>query len=134
MIRNILAVIAGLIAGTLVNGGLIQLGHAVVALPPGTDVSSMDGLAAAMPSFGAEHFIFPFRAHSGGTLVGALFATLIVTSHKLEIALGLGAMFLLGGIAAVVMLPAPFWYDVVDLLFAYIPMAWIGAKLGGAGA
>jgi hypothetical protein len=134
MIRNILAVIAGLIAGTLVNGGLIQLGHAVVALPPGTDVSSMDGLAAAMPSFGAEHFIFPFLAHAGGTLVGALIATLIVTSHKLEIALGLGAMFLLGGIAAVVMLPAPFWYDVVDLLFAYIPMAWIGAKLGGAGA
>jgi hypothetical protein len=27
----------------------------------------------------------------------------------------------------------PLWYDAIDLIFAYIPMAWIGAKLGGAG-
>jgi hypothetical protein len=133
MIRNILAVIAGLVAGTLVNGGLIRLGHAVVAVPPGTDVSTMEGIAAAMPLFGPEQFIFPFLAHAGGTLVGALVATLISVSHKLKIALGLGVVFLLGGIAAVIMLPAPLWYDVIDLLFAYIPMAWIGAKLGGAG-
>ncbi len=132
MIRNILAVIAGLIAGMLVNGGLIRLGHAVVAVPPGTDVSTMEGIAAAMPLFGPEQFIFPFLAHAGGTLVGALVATLISVSHKLKIALGLGVVFLLGGIAAVIMLPAPLWYDVIDLLFAYIPMAWIGAKLGGA--
>lgn len=133
MIRNIIAVIAGLIAGTLVNGGLIQLGHAVVALPPGADVSTMEGMVAAMPSFGPEQFIFPFLAHAGGTFVGVLVATLIAVSHKMKIAIGLGLVFLLGGIAAVVMLPAPLWYDVIDLLFAYIPMAWIGAKLGGAG-
>ena len=133
MIRNILGVIAGLIVGTLVNGGLIQLGHALVPLPPGTDVSTMQGIAAAMPSFGPEQFIFPFLAHAGGTLVGVLVATLIAVSHKFKIALGLGVLFLLGGIAAVVMLPAPLWYDVIDLLFAYIPMAWIGWKFGGAG-
>lgn len=133
MIRNILAVIVGIAVGTIVNMGLIKLGHAVVALPPGTDVSSMEGIAAAMPLFGPEQFIFPFLAHAGGTLVGALVATLIATSHKLKIAIGLGVLFLLGGIYAVYLLPAPLWYDVIDLLFAYIPMAWIGAKLGGAG-
>ena len=133
MIRNILAVIVGLAVGMLVNGGLIKLGHAVIALPPGSDVSTMEGIAAAMPLFGPEHFIFPFLAHAGGTLVGTLVATLIAASQKLKIALGLGVVFLIGGIAAVIMLPAPLWYDVIDLLFAYIPMAWIGAKLGGAG-
>ena len=133
MIRNILAVIVGLAVGMLVNGGLIQLGHAVIPLPPGADVSTMEGIAAAMPLFGPEQFIFPFLAHAGGTLVGTLVATLIAASHKLRIALGLGVVFLIGGIAAVIMLPAPLWYDVIDLLVAYIPMAWIGAKLGGAG-
>ena|SRR5687767_10341519 len=132
MIRNILAVIVGLAVGLLVNGGLIRLGHAVIAPPAGTDVSSMDGIAAAMPLFGPEHFIFPFLAHAGGTLVGALVSTLIAVSNKLKIALGLGIVFLIGGIAAVIILPAPLWYDVIDLLFAYIPMAWIGAKIGGA--
>jgi hypothetical protein len=133
MIRNILAVIAGLVVGSIVNMGLISLGHAVIPLPPGTDVSSMESLAVAMPQFGFVQFIFPFLAHAGGTLVGALVATLIAASHKMKIALGIGVLFLIGGIAAVYLLPAPLWFDVIDLVFAYIPMAWIGAKVGGAG-
>lgn len=132
MIRNVLAVIVGIVIGSIVNMGLINLGHAVIPLPPGTDVSTMEGVAAAMPLFGPEQFIFPFLAHACGTLVGTLVATLIAASHKLKIALGLGVLFLIGGIVAVVMFPAPLWYDVIDLVFAYIPMAWIGAKLGGA--
>jgi len=47
------------------------------------------------------------------------------------IALALGIFFFFGGIAAVIMFPAPVWYDIIDLL-SYIPAAWIGAKLGGA--
>ena len=133
MVRNILAIIVGLVIGMVVNMGLINLGHAVVPLPEGADVSTMEGIAAAMSRFGPEQFIFPFLAHAGGTLVGTLVATLIAASHKMKIALALGVLFLAGGIAAVIMLPAPLWFDVIDLVFAYIPMAWIGAKIGGAG-
>ena len=132
MIRNILAVIAGLIVGTIVNMAVISLGHAVIVLPPGADVSSMEALAAAMPNFGPEQFIFPFLAHAGGTLVGTFVATLIAVSHKLQLAIGMGVLFLIGGIVAVIMLPAPLWYDVIDLVFAYIPMAWLGSTLGRA--
>ena len=46
--------------------------------------------------------------------------------------MGLGIFHLLGGIAAAVMIPAPLWFIVVDLVLAYIPMAWLGAKLTGA--
>jgi hypothetical protein len=35
-------------------------------------------------------------------------------------------MFLLGGIANVAMLPAPLWFSALDLLLAYLPMAWLG--------
>ena len=132
MIRNILGVIAGLVAGSVVNMLLINLGHKVVALPPGSDVSTMEGLVAAMPNFGPEQFIFPFLAHAGGALVGTFVATLIAASHKTTIAMIMGAIFLIGGIVAVIMFPAPLWYDVIDLLFAYFPMAWLGAKLSEA--
>ena len=132
MIRNILSVIAGLVAGSIVNMLLINLGHVIVALPPGSDVSTMEGLVAAMPNFGPEQFIFPFLAHAGGALVGTFVATLIAASHKFTIAMIMGVIFLIGGIAAVIMFPAPLWYDIIDLVFAYIPMAWLGAKLSGA--
>ena len=133
MIRNIVAVVAGLVIGSIVNMSLISLGHVVVALPPGADVSTFDGVRAAMPNFGPEQFVFPFLAHAGGTLVGALVAALIAASHKFAIAMAIGVVFLLGGIGAGIYLPAPLWYDAIDFICAYIPAAWIGAKLGGAG-
>ena len=71
----------------------------------------------------------PFLAHALGTLVGAFIAAKIAVSHKMRFALGLGVFFLLGGIAAVFMLPAPMWYNVTDLVLAYIPMAYLGGKM-----
>jgi hypothetical protein len=132
MIRNILAVVIGFIIGGLVNGALINLGHSVVQLPPGADVSTMEGVRDAMQHFGPEQYIFPFLAHAVGTLVAAFLAALIAASSKFRIAMAMGVLFLVGGIVAGIWLRAPLWYDAVDFLFAYIPMAWIGAKLGGA--
>ena len=40
-----------------------------------------------------------------------------------------GVLFLIGGISNCFMLPAPAWFMVVDILLAYIPMAYIGWKL-----
>ena len=133
MVRNILAVDAGLVLGSFVNMSLINLGHAVVGLPPGADVSTMEGVRAALQQFGPQHLIVPFIAHAGGTLVGALVAAFIAASHKMKIALGISVFFLLGGIGAGIYLGSPLWYNVIDFLFAYIPMGWIGAKLAGAG-
>jgi hypothetical protein len=133
MIRNILAVIAGLVIGSVVNMSLINVGHAVIGLPAGADVSTMEGVRAAMQMFEPKHFIVPFVAHAVGTLIGAVVAALIAASHKMKIALAIGICFLLGGIGAGIYLGSPLWYNVIDFLFAYIPMAWIGAKIGGAG-
>jgi hypothetical protein len=132
VIRNILAIVIGLLLGSAVNMGLITLGHSIIALPPGADVSSYEALKASMPLFGPEQFIFPFFAHAIGTLVGAAVAALIAASHKFKFAMAIGIITMIGGIANVILLPAPIWFDVIDLLFAYIPMAWIGAKIGGA--
>ncbi|HUR99351.1 MAG TPA: hypothetical protein VMZ26_14900 [Pyrinomonadaceae bacterium] len=131
MVRNILAVIAGIVVGSIVNGALINLGHYVVPLPPGADVSTMENLAVAMKSFGPEQFVFPFLAHAIGTLVGAFLAALIAVSHKMKIAIAIGILFLIGGLAAGIMIGSPMWYNAIDFIFAYMPMAWIGAKVAG---
>ena len=75
------------------------------------------------------YFIFPFLAHALGTIVGALIAGRIATTHKMKFSLAIGGLFLLGGIMVNFMLPGPSWFAVVDILIAYIPMAWIGGKL-----
>jgi hypothetical protein len=129
VIRNILAFIAGAIFGSVVNMSIIMISGSIIPPPPGADISTNEGLIASMPLFEAKHFIMPFLAHALGTLAGAWLAAFLAASHKMNIALGIGVLFLAGGIAAVMMLPAPMWFEVLDLVAAYIPMAWIGGKL-----
>lgn len=108
--------------------GLVIMGHKVFPIE-GVDPSDMDAVSAVMPTLGAEYFIFPFLAHAIGTLIGAYVAARFASSHHMQLALAVGAFFFLGGIAASMMIAAPTWFVVMDLLLAYIPMAWIGGKL-----
>ncbi|HEU4852574.1 MAG TPA: hypothetical protein VFT37_10525 [Telluria sp.] len=133
-VRNILAVIAGLLIGSTVNMGLISFSASAIPPPAGADVTTMEGLKASMHLFEPKHFLFPFLAHALGTFAGAAVAACLAASYKLQMAMTIGGVFLAGGIAAVVMLPSPMWFDAVDLIGAYIPMAWLGWKLSARNA
>ena len=128
ILKNVLAIIMGWLGGSIVNIGLIELGHKVFPIA-GVDLNDMDSLAALMPTLDPAYFIFPFLAHALGTLVGALIAGRIATTHKMKFSLAIGGLFLLGGIMVNFMLPGPSWFALADILIAYIPMAWIGGKL-----
>ena len=138
LLRNILAVIVGIVIGSAANMALIMAGPSFIAPPVGVDMSNADGLKAGMHLLEPRHFAAPFLAHAIGTLVGATAAYLIAASHKVAIALAIGVVFLAGGIAASFMIPAPAWFIALDLLAAYLPMAWlatrIGARIGRADA
>lgn len=128
ILRNILAVLIGWISGSVLNMGLINTGHTVFPIE-GIDLNNMEELAAIMPNLGPEHFLFPFLAHALGTLLGSIVASAIAGSKHLLFALIVGGIFFLGGIAVNVMLTGPLWFTIADLLFAYFPMAFLGAKL-----
>lgn len=129
IVRNILAVIAGLIFGSAINMGIIAISSSIIPPPEGADVTTMDGLKASMHLFEPRHFIFPFLAHAIGTLVGAIIAGLIAATHKMKFSVSIGLFFIIGGIINVFMLPSPLWFTIVDLSGAYIPMGWIAGKI-----
>ena len=129
IIRNILAVIAGIVAGGVVNMGIIMIAGAIIPPPGGADLTTAEGARAAMALMGPKHLMMPFLAHAIGTFAGALVAAVIAASHKMKIALGIGVFYLLGGITAALMIPAPGWFVALDLILAYIPTAYIAGKL-----
>ncbi len=130
IVRNILAVIAGIFIGGALNMAIIMLSGKIIPPPEGVNLTTMEGLKAAMPLMQPKHFIMPFLAHALGTLVGALITALIVTNHKMKFALGIGAWFLLGGIVNIMMLlGSPLWFTVLDVVLAYLPMAYVGGKI-----
>ncbi len=129
--RNVLAVVAGAVIGSIINMGIITISGSVIPPPEGADVTTMEGLKASLHLFQPRHFIMPFLAHALGTLAGAFIASKFAASYYLRAALIVGVLFLAGGITNVTMLPAPMWFNVLDLVAAYLPMAYLGNKLAG---
>jgi hypothetical protein len=127
--RNVLAVISGVAVGSLVNMGLVNIGPFVVPLPAGADVSTMESLRDSMKLFTPVNFFFPFLAHALGTLSGAFIAAKVAASRRVTFAIGIGVFFLIGGATMVSMVGGPMWFNVTDLLLAYIPMGYLGGIL-----
>ena len=130
LLRNVLAVIAGIVVGGVVNMALVTLAPSLIAPPQGVDVTDPESLKRSIHLFEPRHFVMPFLAHALGTLVGALAAYWIAASHKAKMAYVIGAFFLVGGVAASFMIPAPGWFIALDLLVAYLPMAWLAVRIG----
>jgi hypothetical protein len=129
ILKNILAVIAGIIIAGALNMAIILISSSIIPPPEGADLTTMEGLKASMHLMQPKHFLMPFLAHALGTFVGALFTASIVANHKMKFALGISAWFLFGGILNIFMLPSPIWFTIVDLAGAYFPLGYLAGKL-----
>jgi hypothetical protein len=130
LLRNVLAILAGIAIGGGINMALVTLSPLLIPPPAGVDVNDAESLSNAMHLFEPRHFVMPFLAHAVGTLAGALAAFLIAATYKAQLAYVIGAIFLCGGVAASFMIPAPTWFIALDLLAAYLPMAWLAIHIG----
>lgn len=129
IVKNILAVIAGCMVGSVINMSLIMLSGSIIPAPDGADVTIMEGLKASTQFFEPKHFIMPFLAHALGTLAGSFMCVKIAAGNHFILAMVVGLLFFVGGLTNVLMLRSPLWFSVLDLGVAYFPMAYLGFKL-----
>ena len=121
-LKNIAIVILGIIVGMIVNIGLIILGGTIFS--PSENFEPMNAM-----NWDFKYFIFPFLAHSIGTLTGALIVSKLSNKSSIILPLIVGLYFLMGGIYMITILPAPMWFVLLDVVLGYIPMALLGWKL-----
>jgi len=129
-LKNNLALIAGLLLGAALNSLIIRLNGTLIPMPEGADVSTPEGLARSIPLFKPINFMAPFMAHALGTFFASWIAVQFAGNPSLKRAMVPGILFLAGGVYMVVILDAPLWFEITDLVLAYIPLAWLGFKLG----
>lgn len=130
LLRNALALLAGIVVGGVVNMALVTISPALIPPPAGVDVTDTESLSKAIHLFEPRHFIMPLLAHAVGTFVGALAAYLVAATYKAQFAYVIGVLYLCGGVAACFLIPAPTWFMALDLLVAYLPMAWLAIEIG----
>lgn len=128
VLKNIVAVVVGILVGSIVNMAIVMISGSIIPPPEGGDITTMKGLKETIHLFTPKHFIFPFLAHALGTLSGAFIAAKIAANRKMTFAFLIGVFFLIGGAINVYSLGGPLWFNALDLLVAYIPMAYLGGK------
>ena len=126
IIRNIVGVIAGVLIGSYINMFIVSIGPKFFPLPEGVNITTEEGLKVGMSLMKPEHFIAPFLAHAIGTLVATFIAALIAVSRRKIITRVISLLYLAGGAYMVAILPSPMWFNLLDLIVAYIPMGMLG--------
>ena len=127
-VKNILIFVGSLMLGSYINGLIIQYGPLLIPPPEGVDTTTIKGLIVGMPRMEPKHFITPFVAHALGTLIAAILVKRFAFENAGRYTFGIAIFYLLAGIYMVYLLPAPFWFEAIDLIFAYLPMAWLANK------
>lgn len=110
MIKNILAVVAGLAAAFATVWLVMFFGHSVFPPPAGLDVNDRAQMQAYVESLPVAPLLFVLASYYLGTLLGILVADWLAPGGALRNALIIGALMLAATIANLVMIPHPMWF------------------------
>ena len=128
MIRNVLAVLAGLAAGMVTNMALIMLNaYVLFPMPEGIDMNDPVQMNAYIAPLPATAFILVLAAHLGQSFVGGWTAARLGASRPMLLAMIIGVLTLAGGIMNMMQLELPSWMYVEIPL--YLVVAWLAGRI-----
>jgi hypothetical protein len=131
MLRIILAVFGGVIAGGVATALLEALGYVAFPLPEGlfpTDLSDGDAVRAALAAVPDINRLAVVAAWGGGALVAGFVTTLLARSSHQALAMLAGGGLLFAGLSNLIYTPSPLWMWALGLA-VFLPMAWLGYRL-----
>ena len=76
IVKRIVIVVISIFVGGYINMFLITISSKIIPPPIGANLTTEEGLKAAMPLMEPKHFIMPFLAHALGTFIAALLITI----------------------------------------------------------
>ncbi len=127
MLRNIAAVIFGLIVGSIVNLALLQLNLVLFPLPEGVELEDTERMREVVQGMPPKAWVLILAAHLGQAFVGGWFAARLGKSHPLRLALIVGSLSLVGGMANAILLATPAW-TWAEMPF-YLVFAWVAGRI-----
>lgn len=125
LLKNVGAVVLGMVVGNLLNFLLLQVNLQIFPLPEGVGLSDTEALGAAIRGMPWAAWILVFAAHLGQAFVGGWVAARCAASSPLLLALIVGALSMVGGILNALSLSLPSWS------WIEMPLYLLAGYLGG---
>lgn len=130
MNRRLLAVIGGILLGSLVIMIIEMLIHQMYPLPEGIDKGDKETMKQFVASLPTGALMGVLLAWASGAFTGGWFAAKVSQVspmyHSLIVGMGLMVMAIMNMIA----IPHPGWFWVPGLLI-HLPIAWLGGRIVG---
>lgn len=130
MIRSILSVIVGVLAGTVTIFLLEMAGHRLYPPPPGLDPTNVEAFEALIASAPVGMLLSVLVAWAGGAFVGGFVAALLSERRRVLHGLAVGGIQTLLAVAQLSMIPHPLWFTVLGLSI-FLPIAGLAGLLVG---
>jgi hypothetical protein len=122
MLRNIGAVLLGLVVGSVLNMALIMANMSLFPGPAGLDFDDTAAMAEYVASLPDSAFILVLLAHVGQASVGGWIAARVGASRPVVLALVVGVLTMVGGLINLINFPdAPKWTWVEVPLYLLLP-------------
>lgn len=116
MLRRILGLIAGIAVTAILVAVVESLGHLVYPPPEGIDLTDPESLKAYMSDAPIGALLSVLLAWAVGTMAGSGLAGVIAGEKECLLGTILGALFLIGGIVNMAMIPHPLWFWIAGVL------------------
>jgi len=127
MLRNLLAVLVGLVVGMAVNMALITLNSSVLyPAPEGLDMQDTEAFQAYLDTLPATAFLVVMAAHLGQATVGGWVAARLSATNPVRLALIAGAVTMAGGLMMLFTVTGPVWMWLEVPLYLVLP--WMVGK------
>lgn len=130
MIRGILSIIVGILAGVVTILLLELAGHHFYPPPAGLDPQNVEAFQQYVATAPAGMLLSILAAWAGGAFVGGGVAALLSERRRNWHALAVGAIQTMLAIAQFSMVPHPFWFMVLGVTI-FLPMAGLAGLLVG---
>jgi hypothetical protein len=127
--RSVLAVLAGLIAGSVLIAAIEGVSSLIYPLPSGLDPNDYDALRRYVDELPVGAFLFVLAAWAVGSFAGGWIAARLAGRAALAHGLIVGVFFLAAGLVNLLMIPHPVWMWVGGIA-VLAGGGYVGARLG----
>ena len=126
-VKNLLAVVAALVAGGLVVYGIEYIIHFLYPSPGDIDLSGHDSLKSYMREVNVGSLALILMAHGLGAFTSGWVLGKLGVQNKHFLALITGLILTLTGVINLVVLPHPIWFSIADTC-VHFPLTLLGLK------
>jgi len=127
LLRNVIAVIIGIIAGMALNMGILEINSLAYPIPEGLDIKVPAQLQNYLDTLPAPAFLLAMAAHLAQSFGGGWIAARLGSSRPMLLAMIVGAVSLAGGVMMMTMVKGPAWMAIE--LPLYLVVAWLAGNI-----